>query len=269
MESLREIIRALRAKKSLGQNFLSDPQILKRIVDAAFPLEGRTVIEVGSGPGGLTREIIRHPCLELFLIEKDERCLPYLEELKRAFKGHLTLLNEDALKTPLHELGSPPRKIIGNLPYNVSVPLLVQWLKNIDDFESLTLMFQKEVASRILAKPSTSDYGRLSILCQWASNVQKVFDLPPGAFSPPPKVTSTVLQFTPRVPREDISLKALERITMAAFTQRRKMLRSSLKTLVDDPCPLLERCQINPERRAETLSVQEFCCLAKEWERIE
>src|SRR3990167_139086 len=182
MIPLREAIRALRAKKSLGQNFLCDPHILQRIVESAAPLENHAVIEIGPGPGGLTREIIKTPCRELILIEQDERCLPFLEVLRIHFKGRFSLLNQDALTVSLHTLGDPPRKVIANLPYNVSVPLLIKMLEYMDDFESLTLMFQKEVAERLTAKPSTPNYGRLSVMCQWKAKVQKLFDLPPGAF---------------------------------------------------------------------------------------
>ncbi len=267
MEPLREVIRALRAKKSLGQNFLSDPQILKRIVESAAPLEECTVIEVGPGPGGLTREIVKHPCKALFLIEQDARCIPYLEALKPYYKGDFTLLNTDALTLPLYTFGTPPRKIIANLPYHISVPLLLQWLKHMDDFESLTLMFQKEVAARLTAVPNTSAYGRLSVMCQWKAHVGKLFDLPPGAFLPAPKVTSTVVHLTSRFPREAVSWDALETITKAAFGQRRKMLRASLKGLIPSPQTLLEEAHINPTHRAEDLSVQKFCELAALWEK--
>lgn len=263
MLPLSEVIRALRAKKSLGQNFLSDPSILKRIVESAAPLENCTMIEVGPGPGGLTREMIKHPCKEIILIEQDERCLPYLEQLKGHFEGTFTLLNQDALEIPLHTLGASPRKIIANLPYNISVPLLLEWLKHMDEFESLTLMFQKEVAARLIASPNTSNYGRLSVMCQWKAHVKKLFDLPPGAFIPSPKVTSTVVQLTPRSPRENASWELLEKVVKAAFSQRRKMLRTSLKNLVESPCTFLETAHINPERRAETLSVEEFCRLTR------
>lgn len=265
MQPLKDVIRALKAKKSLGQNFLTDPNILMRIVESAAPLEGRTVIEVGPGPGGLTREIIKHPCSELILIEQDVRAIPYLAELKTHFKGNFTLLNEDALKLSLHTLGVPPRKLIANLPYNISVPLLLSVLEHINNFESLTLMFQKEVAERLFALPHTKDYGRLSVMCQWAADVKKLFDLPPGAFIPPPKVTSTVVQFTPRTSREDVPWEALEKVTKAAFSQRRKMLRASLKGFIASPQAVLEAAGIDPERRAESLTVPEFCILTKEW----
>lgn len=266
MLALKDVIRELRAKKSLGQNFLIDPHILARIVESAGDLKRKAVIEVGPGPGGLTREIVKKSPQEFFLIEQDERCLPFLEPLKDLTKGHFVLLHDDALALETEKLGSPPRKIISNLPYNISVPLLINWLEHIDNFERLTLMFQKEVADRILAKPNTAAYGRLSVMCQWAANVEKSFDLPPGAFFPPPKVTSTVLQFAPRHPREDVSWAALESVTKAAFSMRRKMLRSSLKSLVPNPLPLLEKAGIVPTLRAENLSVEAFCRLAKAYE---
>lgn len=262
MEPLRQVITALRAKKSLGQNFLTDPHILYRIVESACPLENHTVIEVGPGPGGLTREIIKQPCRELILIEQDERCLRFLSPLTAHFQGTFTLLNQDALKIPLHTLGSKPRKVIANLPYNVSVPLLLIMLEYMDEYESLTLMFQKEVAERLTASPFSPDYGRLSVMCQWRANIKKLFDLPPRAFTPAPKVTSTVVQLTPRFPREDVSWEILEKVVKAAFSQRRKMLRSSLKGFTKAPLILLEHANINPESRAETLSVQDFCRLA-------
>ena len=269
MEPLKEVIRALKAKKSLGQNFLTDPNILQRIVQGAGSLEGRTVIEVGPGPGGLTREIIKYPCKQLILIEQDDRCIPYLEDLREHFQGELTIINGDALTLPLHSLGEAPRLIIANLPYNISVPLLLHCLKHLDDFESLTLMFQKEVAARMNAVHDTPEFGRLSVICQWKANIKKLFDLPPGAFLPPPKVTSTVIQLTPRLPREDVSWDALEKVTKSAFSQRRKMLRSSLKRFVPSPIELLEKADINPERRAESLTIQEFCRLAALWEKME
>lgn len=269
MQPLKDVIRVLKAKKSLGQNFLTDPNILQRIVKAAGSLEGRTVIEVGPGPGGLTREIIQYPCKHLILVEQDVRCIPHLETLKNHFQGELTLIHGDALELPLHNFGSAPRVVIANLPYNISVPLLLQCLKHLDDFESLTLMFQKEVAARIMALHDTPDYGRLSVICQWKANIKKLFDLPPGAFIPAPKVTSTVVQFTPRLNREALSWEALEKVTKAAFSQKRKMLRSSLKSFLGAPLLLLEKADINPERRAESLSIQEFCRLATEWEAMQ
>lgn len=268
MEPLRQVIAALRAKKNLGQNFLTDPHILHRIVDSACPLENHTVIEVGPGPGGLTREIIKQPCRELILIEQDDRCLPFLEPLAAHFKGIFILLNQDALRVPLHTLGNKPRKVIANLPYNVSVPLLLSMLEHMDDFESLTLMFQKEVAARMTAFPFTPDYGRLSVMCQWRANIKRLFDLPPGAFTPAPKVTSTVVQLTPRLPREDISWEIFEKVVKAAFSQRRKMLRSSLKSLTENPLILLKQANVNPESRAETLSIQDFCRLATAYKSL-
>lgn len=263
MEPLKEVIRALRAKKSLGQNFLTDPHILKRIVEAAVPLEGRTVIEIGAGPGGLSREILKYSVAEVFLVEQDNRCIPYLETLKEQFEGKLTLLNADALTLALHTLGKTPRKIIANLPYNISVPLLLKVLKYGECFESLTLMFQKEVADRLVAAPNTSAYGRLSVMCQAHASVTKLFDLPPGAFVPRPQVTSTVVQLVPTGSPETVEWVALETVTKAAFSQRRKMLRSSLKGTLS--IAQLAAAHINPESRAEDLSVEEFCLLARIW----
>jgi len=253
----------LRAKKSLGQNFLMNPSVLKKIVDSAGPLEGRTVIEVGPGPGGLTRQIIEKAPAQFFAIERDNRCIEAMEELKATVFPAFNIIEGDALKVDCSTLGQAPRRIIANLPYNISVPLLIGWLEKIDSFESLTLMFQKEVAKRLVAKPRTSDYGRLSIITQWACHVNLVFDLPPGAFSPAPKVTSTVVHLTPRADRERISFQTLEKVTAAAFNQRRKMLRSSLKSLTPDPLPLLDACGIAGERRAEELTIDEFIMLAK------
>lgn len=263
MEPLKDIIKVLRAKKSLGQNFLIDPHILGRIVEAAEPLDGRTVIEVGPGPGGLSREIIQSSCAAYFLIEQDSRCIPYLDSLRDHFKGSFTLFEADATKLPLHTLGTPPRKIIANLPYNVSVPLLLQWLKHIEDFESLTLMFQKEVAQRMIAVPNTVSYGRLSIICQTYAHVRRVFDLPPGSFFPPPKVSSTLVQLTPRKEGHLVPWDKLEKVTQAAFSKRRKMLRSSLKGLF--PLSQLEAIGIQPSSRAEDLSIEEFGLLASLW----
>ncbi len=267
MTPLKDVISALRAKKSLGQNFLTDPSILSKIVRSAGPLEGRTVIEIGPGPGGLTREIIKHPCQELILIEQDKRTTPYLEELREYFQGRFTILETDAVKVSLDTLGSAPRKIIANLPYNISVPLLLQMLQHIECFESLTLMFQKEVADRLTALPNTKDYGRLSVMCQWTANVKKLFDLPPGAFIPAPKVTSTVVQLTPRINKEDVVWEDLEMITKAAFNQRRKMLRVALKSIISSPQGVLEDSGVDPQRRAESLSISEFCTLTTLWKK--
>lgn len=263
MQPLIDIIKVLRAKKSLGQNFLIDPHILGRIVEAAQPLDGRTVIEVGAGPGGLSREIIKSGCAEVFLIEQDTRCIPYLDSLKAHFKGPFTLIEGDATKLPLHTLGKAPRKIIANLPYNVSIPLLLEWLKHIEDFESLTLMFQKEVANRMMAIPNTLPYGRLSIICQTYAHVRRVLDLPPGAFFPPPKVSSTLVQLTPRKEGQLVPWDKLEKVTQATFSKRRKMLRSSLKGLF--PLSQLEALGIQPTSRAEDLSIEDFALLASLW----
>ncbi len=262
--SLKEVINAhgLRAKRSLGQNFLLDPSILSHIVKAAGSLESRTVIEVGPGPGGLTRHILDHPIDHLYVIEMDSRCIEIMEELREHYPKQLSIIAGDALKVDCLQLGKPPRKVISNLPYNVSVPLLFQWLEHIKDFESLTLLFQKEVAKRITAQPRTSDYGKLSIMTQWCCDVSMVFDIPPGAFLPAPKVTSTLVNIRPKSSPLNVDPKALQAVTQAGFNQRRKMLRASLKSVVSDPLSLLEKARIDPTRRAEELSVEEFCDMA-------
>ena len=264
LPSLKEVINThgLRAKRSLGQNFLLDPSILSHIVKAAGSLQGRTVVEVGPGPGGLTRYILEHPIEHLYVIEMDSRCIEIMEELQEHYLEQLSIITGDALKIDCSQLGQPPRKIISNLPYNISVPLLFQWLEHIEDFESLTLLFQKEVAKRITAQPRTSDYGKLSIMTQWCCDVSKVFDIPAGAFLPAPKVTSTLVNIRPKPAPAKVDDKALQAVTQAGFNQRRKMLRASLKSIVSDPLSLLEKAGIEPTRRAEELSVDEFCHLA-------
>lgn len=264
LPSLKEVINAygLRAKRSLGQNFLLDPSILSHIVKAAGSLEGRTVIEVGPGPGGLTRHILDNPIDHLYVIEMDSRCLEIMEELRSYYPKNLSIIAGDALKVDCSQLGKSPRKIISNLPYNVSVPLLFQWLEHLDQFESLTLLFQKEVAKRITAQPRTSDYGKLSIMTQWCCDVSMVFDIRPGAFLPAPKVISTLVNLRPKAHPVKVDPKALQSLTQAGFNQRRKMLRASLKSIVSDPVALLEKAGIDQTRRAEELSVDEFCYLA-------
>lgn len=264
LPSLKEVINAhgLRAKRSLGQNFLLDPSILSHIVKAAGSLEGRTVIEVGPGPGGLTRHILDNPIDHLHVIEMDSRCIEIMEQLQEHYPKKLSIIAGDALKIDCSQLGRSPRRIISNLPYNVSVPLLFQWLDHIDQFESLTLLFQKEVAKRITAQPRTSDYGKLSIMTQWCCDVSMVFDIPPGAFLPAPKVISTLVNFRPKAHPPEVDSKALQTLTQAGFNQRRKMLRASLKSVVSDPVCLLQNAGIDPTRRAEELSVEEFCHLA-------
>ncbi|AJY46641.1 16S rRNA (adenine(1518)-N(6)/adenine(1519)-N(6))-dimethyltransferase RsmA [Martelella endophytica] len=263
---LRDVLAAheLNAKKALGQNFLLDLNLTQKIARNAGSLEGAHVIEVGPGPGGLTRAILSLGAARLTVIERDERCLPALREIGERYPGRLEIIEGDALKVDFATLaGDAPVKIIANLPYNVGTQLLVNWLLPGSwppYWQSLTLMFQKEVAQRIVAGPGDGHYGRLGVLAGWRTEARIAFDVPPQAFTPPPKVTSSVVHLTPREAPLAVAAEALERVTQAAFGQRRKMLRQSVKSLGGEA--LLERAGIDPTRRAETLSVAEFCALA-------
>ena len=266
---LREIIvrHGLQARTSLGQNFLFDLNLTRRIARAAGPLEHCTVIEVGPGPGGLTRALLREGAGHVIAIERDTRAIGVLNEIADAYPGRITIIAGDALMTNWPDLVQGPVKIVANLPYNIATPLLIGWLAQ-DQwppwYESLTLMFQKEVAERIAARPGGKNYGRLSVLCQWRCEVRKLFDVNRSAFTPPPKVTSSIVQLVPRSdPQPDCSVPALERVTAAAFGQRRKMLRSSLKTLTPDPEWLLAQAGLDPEHRAEQIPVSGFARLAQ------
>lgn len=257
----------LSARKGLGQHFLLDPGITRRIAEAAAPLADRDVIEIGPGPGGLTRALLETPCRKVYAVEKDSRCLEALADLAGAYPGRLEVIEADALKLESWRLGNAPRKLVANLPYNVGTPLLLAWLKALAEdpgcLESLTLMFQKEVAQRLWARPREGAYGRLSVVTQWLCRVEPCFDLPPGAFRPPPKVTSSVVRLAPRpAPLAPVSLATLERVTAAAFGQRRKMLRQSLKSLGGDARALLDAAGIEESVRAETLTIEDFCRLA-------
>jgi 16S rRNA (adenine1518-N6/adenine1519-N6)-dimethyltransferase len=259
---LRDVIAAhgLGARKSLGQNFLLDLNLTARIARAAGDMTGRTVIEVGPGPGGLTRALLATNVDKVFAIERDERCLDALAELSDAYPGRLDVIAADALETDVTALGAAPRRIVANLPYNIATPLLLGWLHQVAQIESMTLMFQKEVAERIIAKPGTKAYGRLSVIAQWLCEVRRDFNVDRKAFTPPPKVMSTVVTLTPRPePLAPAPFEALERVTAAAFGQRRKMIRASLKSLHLD----LESLGLDPTKRAETLSVEQFCTLAR------
>jgi 16S rRNA (adenine1518-N6/adenine1519-N6)-dimethyltransferase len=263
---LRDIIarHRLAARRALGQHFLLDLNLTRRIARAAGDLSRGTVIEVGPGPGGLTRALLELGARQVIAIERDARCAPALAELEAAFPGRLAVLLEDALETDAGALGAPPRRIVANLPYNVATPLLLRWLESIDAFAGLTLMFQKEVADRLTAKPRTKDYGRLTVLTQWLTDVRRLFDIPARAFTPPPRITSTVVQLRPRpAPLHPADRRHLERITAAAFGQRRKMLRQSLKPLAADPCALLVAAGVPETARAEELDIDQFCALAR------
>lgn len=263
---LREVIarHGLDARRSLGQHFLLDLNLTSRIVRAAGELVGRTVIEVGPGPGGLTRALLATKVERVIAIEKDRRCAAALGELANAFPDRLEVIEADALGLDLSSLGAPPRRIVANLPYNVSTPLLIAWLKRIEGFESLTLMFQKEVADRLAARPGSRDFGRLGVIAQWLCEIRREFNVDRRAFTPPPKVASTVVTLLPRKePLAPATWDSLEAVTAAAFGQRRKMLRSSLKPLGLDPAAL----GIDPTLRAEDLSIEAFCTLARAHEK--
>jgi len=263
---LREIIarHGIIADKRLGQNFLLDLNLTHRIARAAGHLKHRTVIEIGPGPGGLTRALLGAGARRVVAIERDLRCLAALAELADACPGRLELLAGDARELDPVALSSPPRKIVANLPYNIGTKLLVGWLERIGEYESLTLMFQREVAERLVSGPRSKSYGRLSVLVQWVADARIVFDVPARAFVPPPNVISSVVNIFPRAePLAPADKGALERVTAAAFGQRRKMLRASLKSLGIAVGPLLARAGMLPTARAEELSVGEFCALAR------
>ena len=263
---LRDVIarHELRARKSLGQNFLLDLNLTGRIARAAGPLEGVTVYEVGPGPGGLTRALLDNGAGHVIAIDTDRRIGPVLAEIADAYPGRLTAIEGDALAyTP--QADAAPIRIVANLPYNIATPLLVRWLST-DPwpgwFDVMVLMFQREVADRIVAQPSTKAYGRLSVLSQWRTVPQRLFDIDPRAFVPPPKVVSSVVRFDVRPDPLPCALKALETVTAKAFGQRRKMLRASLKGLVKAPEELLEAAGIVPTLRAEDVPVEGFVALA-------
>ena len=264
---LRDVIQrhGLDAKKSLGQNFLFDLNLTQKMARTAGPLEGVTVIEVGPGPGGLTRAILSLGAKKVIAVERDSRCLPALAEIEAHYPGRLEVIEGDALKTDFETMvpAGEPVRIIANLPYNVGTQLLVNWLlpKEWPPFWlSMTLMFQKEVGQRIVAEEGDNHYGRLGVLAGWRTVSEMAFDVPPQAFSPPPKVTSTVVHLLPKEKPLPCDVAKLEKVTEAAFGQRRKMLRQSVKSLGGEA--LLEKAGIDPTRRAETLSVEEFVILA-------
>jgi 16S rRNA (adenine1518-N6/adenine1519-N6)-dimethyltransferase len=273
---LRDVIGALglKAKKSLGQNFLLDLNLTRRIARAAGPLQGRTVVEVGPGPGGLTRALLLEGAQRVVAIERDARCRPALEAIAAHYPGRLDLHFGDALNAHWRELlGARAGKAIiaANLPYAVATLLLVQWLQTEPWppwFERMVLMFQKEVAERIVAQPGTKAYGRLAVLAQWRTKVHLVLTLPREAFTPPPKVASAVVEFVPFAdPAPPCRAPVLGQVTAAAFGQRRKMLRTSLKQLVADPEALLSAAGIAGNLRAEDLAVKDFARLALVFER--
>lgn len=243
----------------MGQHFLLDLNLTARIARAAGDLAGRSVIEVGAGPGGLTRALLDSAAARVVAIEPDRRCVAALLELRDAHGERLEVIEADALGLDVAALAPPPRRIVANLPYNVAVPLLIGWLRDSEAFESLTLMFQKEVAERLVAMPRTKAYGRLSVIARWRCEVRREFDVAPRAFTPPPKVVSSVVTLLPRRPPPAADWRAVETVTARAFGQRRKMVRTSLKGLGLD----LEGLDIAPTARAEELAVDDFLVLAR------
>jgi 16S rRNA (adenine1518-N6/adenine1519-N6)-dimethyltransferase len=274
MPPLREIIRrhGLSAKKSLGQNFLLDLNLTARIARAGGPLDGVTVVEIGPGPGGLTRALLAEGARHVVAIERDNRAIAALAEIAAHYPDRLTVMEADALEVawkqpplPSPALSSSPVRIVANLPYNIATALLLRWLF-IEPwppwYDALVLMFQREVAERIVARPGDKQYGRLAVMAGWRTEAKIMFDVAPSAFVPPPKVTSSVVRLVPRPRALPCSLTALERITAAAFGQRRKMLRQSLRVLVSDPQPILAAAGIDPTARAEEIGVEGFVALA-------
>jgi 16S rRNA (adenine1518-N6/adenine1519-N6)-dimethyltransferase len=265
---LREVIarHGLSAKKALGQNFLLDLNLTARIARVAAPLDGVTVIEVGPGPGGLTRALLAEGARRVIAIERDPRAVPALAEIAEAHPGRLTVLEADALETDYRALADGPTRIVANLPYNIATPLLVGWLTAEPWppwFESLTLMFQREVAERIVAKAGDDAYGRLAVLAGWRTEARIAFNVGRNAFTPPPKVTSSVVHLMPKAVDTSVPVRLLETVTKAAFGQRRKMVRQSLKSLGVPVPPLLEAAGLVGDERAEQLPVETFLSLAQ------
>jgi 16S rRNA (adenine1518-N6/adenine1519-N6)-dimethyltransferase len=269
---LREVIAKhdLAARRSLGQNFLLDFNLIGRIARAAGPLAGVTVIEVGPGPGGLTRALLAEGAAKVVAIERDERCLAALAEIGAHYPGRLDVIAADALSVDMAARATGRTRIVANLPYNIATPLLIGWL-TVEPwppfYESMTLMFQREVAERIVAQAGDDAYGRLSVLAGWRTEARILFDVNRAAFTPPPKVTSAVVQLVPRPSPLPVRVADLERVTAAAFGQRRKMLRQSLKSLGADPLALLAEAGIAETRRAEEIDVAGFVALANAWRR--
>ncbi len=254
----------LNARKSLGQHFLLDLNLTARIARAAGDLSQGTVIEVGPGPGGLTRALLEAGAARVIAIERDPRCIDALSDLRDAAPDRLEIIAADAREIDIATLGDAPRRIVANLPYNVATPLLIDWLTKAQHFAGMTLMFQREVADRIVAQAGDSAYGRLSVIANWRCRTVKLLNLPARAFTPPPKVASAVIGFTPYAdPPHPAEQAALEAVTAAAFGQRRKMLRGALKSLKTDPLALLEAAGIAPTARAETIDIAGFAALAR------
>ena len=271
---LREVIRqhALSARKALGQNFLLDLNLTARIARAAGPLENSTIVEIGPGPGGLTRALLALGADRVIAIEHDERAIPALQEISARYPGRLEIVHADAMTfDPRALLGDRKAKIVANLPYNIATPLLIGWL-TIEPwppcYEMMVLMFQREVAERIVARENEEAYGRLGVLANWRAETKILFDISPSAFVPPPKVTSSVVRLVPRSSPEPCDRRMLEQVAAAAFGQRRKMLRQSLKSLGTDPARLAAAAGLDATRRAETVPVSSFVAMARELANI-
>jgi 16S rRNA (adenine1518-N6/adenine1519-N6)-dimethyltransferase len=270
---LRDVIARyeISARKGLGQNFLLDLNLTARIAKAAGDLASVTVIEVGPGPGGLTRALLAAGVKRVIAVERDLRCIPALEEIAARYPGRLAIIEGDALNTDFAALTTGPTRIVANLPYNIATPLLIGWLAAEPwppFYQSMTLMFQREVAERIVSGPGSKAYGRLSVLAGWRSEARILFDVSPRAFTPPPKVVSSVVGLVPRPDPPPVEAAVLGRVTAAAFGQRRKMLRQSLKSLGIDPQILLHAAGIEPTRRAEEVSVEAFVTMARTLARL-
>ena len=263
---LRQVIarHELTARKSLGQHFLLDLNLIRRIVDAANILDGVTVVEIGAGPGGLTRALLGSSARRVIAIERDIRALAALRELVLVSNNRLSLIEGNALEIAVAALVDPPAQVVANLPYNIATKLLLNCLPAINAFQRLTLMFQKEVAERIVARPGSKHYGRLSVIVQWLCEVRVLFDVPASAFTPRPKVVSSIVALVPRPRPLDIAhMPSLERVTAVTFGQRRKMLRTSLKKLCPDSLTLLKVAGLPPTARPEEISVTGFCSLSR------
>jgi len=271
---LRDVIKRhdLSARKSLGQNFLLDLNLLVRIARTAGPLEQATVVEIGPGPGGLTRALLALGAARVIAIERDERALGALEEISRHYPGRLEIVCADALHfDPRPLLGAQRAKIVANLPYNIATALLIDWL-SIEPwppwYDAMVLMFQREVAERIVARENEEAYGRLGVLANWRAETKIMFDISPAAFVPQPKVTSSVVRLVPRASPDPCDRRILEQVAAAAFSQRRKMLRQSLKSLGADPARLSAAAGVDPTRRAETIPITGFVAMARELTNI-
>lgn len=273
LPSLSDVIRehGLSARKGLGQNFILDLNLTRRIARAAGPLKGVCVVEIGPGPGGLTRALLLEGAAKVIAVERDERCTPILDQIAERYPGRLDIVREDAVGFDFTTLSiTQPARIVANLPYGAASELLAQWL-TFDPwppwYDRMVLMFQREVAERIVSEPGRKSYGRLSILAQWRTKPRILFNLPPRAFTPAPKVESSLVEFVPETaPIPAGSCAALQKVTAAAFGQRRKMLRQSLKGIAQSPEKLLEKAGIDPTLRAEALNVSQFCELSRLYE---